>query len=150
MSGSTIAAPTPCTARPATSISMPGASAQSTEPSVKTPMPIANSRLRPKRSATAAADSSSTAKTRVKELTVHSSPARLASRLSLSFGRAVVTTRLSRDTMNTATEVTAAVRPGWPRVSTEPGVAASVTAIAVGPLSLWGAGRSAQESHGSG
>ena len=48
--GTIIAAPIPCTSRAAISASTPGASAQPSEASAKTPVPSRNSRSRPKRS----------------------------------------------------------------------------------------------------
>ena len=65
VSGVTIAAPTPWIARATTSVSMLGASAAAAEAAVKITIPIANMRLRPKRSPSAAPVSSSTANVRV-------------------------------------------------------------------------------------
>ncbi len=65
VSGVTIAPPTPCRARAAISAPIDGASAAAADPSVKMPIPIRNSRLRPNRSPSAAPISSSTAKVRV-------------------------------------------------------------------------------------
>ncbi len=62
VSGSTIAPPSPCTARATLSASTDGASAAATEASVKMPTPIAKTRRRPKRSPRAAPVRSSTAK----------------------------------------------------------------------------------------
>ncbi len=61
VSGVTIAAPAPCTARAATSSPVLGARAAAAEEAVKTAMPSRNMRLRPKRSPSAAPVSSSTA-----------------------------------------------------------------------------------------
>jgi hypothetical protein len=61
VSGVTIAAPAPCTARAATSRSVLGASAAAAEAAVKIARPITNIRLRPKRSPSAAPVNSSTA-----------------------------------------------------------------------------------------
>ena len=61
VSGVTIAAPIPCTARAATSSSVLGASAAAAEAAVKSESPARNMRLRPKRSPSAAPVSSSTA-----------------------------------------------------------------------------------------
>jgi hypothetical protein len=69
---------------------------------VKIVSPIANSRRRPNRSPSAAPVSSSTAKVSVYALTVHSSPSRPVPRSWRITGNALVTTRLSIDTMNTA------------------------------------------------
>ncbi len=65
VSGITIAAPRPWTARARLSSSTLGASAAPTEAAVKTATPIANSRRRPKRSPSAAPVRSSTAKVSV-------------------------------------------------------------------------------------
>ena len=65
VSGITIAPPSPCTARAASSTPIVGASAAAAEPAVKIAIPIANSRRRPKRSPSAAPVRSSTAKVSV-------------------------------------------------------------------------------------
>jgi hypothetical protein len=65
VSGITMAAPTPWTARAATSHPMPGASAAAAEPAVNRPRPVTNIRLRPYRSPSVAPVSRSTAKVRV-------------------------------------------------------------------------------------
>ena len=110
VSGVTIAPPTPCRARAAISQPMLGASAAAAEPSVKTARPTRNMRLRPNRSPSAAPVSSKTAKVSVYAFTVHSSPCSEAPRSFLITGSAVVTTRLSSETMNTATDVTMKVQ----------------------------------------
>ena len=61
VSGVTIAAPAPWSARAAISAPVVGASAASAEATVKMPRPITNIRRRPKRSPSAAPVSSSTA-----------------------------------------------------------------------------------------
>ena len=61
VSGVTIAAPAPCSARAAINAPVVGASAASAEATVKMPRPITNMRRRPKRSPSAAPVSSSTA-----------------------------------------------------------------------------------------
>ena len=61
VSGVTIAAPNPCSARAAISQSAEGASAAAAEAAVKIPTPIMNIRLRPKRSPSAAPVSRKTA-----------------------------------------------------------------------------------------
>jgi hypothetical protein len=61
VSGSTIAAPMPCTARAAISASTLGASAAAAEEAVNSERPTTNMRRRPKRSPRAAPVSSSTA-----------------------------------------------------------------------------------------
>jgi hypothetical protein len=47
VSGMTMAAPTPCTARAATRVPMPGAMAAAADPAVNKPRPIVNRRRRP-------------------------------------------------------------------------------------------------------
>ena len=81
------------------------------EASVKIVKPTANMRRRPNRSPSAAPVSSSTAKVSVYALTVHSSCESDACRSRRITGSAVVTTRLSRVTMKSATEVMANVQP---------------------------------------
>ena len=105
VSGITIAPPRPCTARATLSSSTLGASAAPTDATVKMPTPIANIRRRPKRSPSAAPVSSSTAKVSVYAFTVHSRLSSDAPRSSRMTGIAVVTTRLSSETMKSATEV---------------------------------------------
>ena len=61
VSGVTIAAPAPCSARAAISAPVVGASAATAEATVKMPRPITNMRRRPKRSPSAAPVSSRTA-----------------------------------------------------------------------------------------
>ena len=78
--------------------------------------PIVNIRLRPKRSPSAAPVSSRTANVSVYALTVHSSWDSDASRLCLMTGSAVVTTRLSSEVMNSASEVIAKVAIDEPSV----------------------------------
>ena len=65
VSGITIAAPTPWTARAAISTPMPGASAEAALPAVNTVTPMISRRRRPNRSPSAAPVSSSTAKVSV-------------------------------------------------------------------------------------
>ena len=105
-----MAPPTPCRARAAISASMLGAMAAIAEPKVKIASPTRNMRLRPNRSPRAAPVMSSTAKVSVYALTVHSRPLSEAPRSCLITGSAVVTTRLSSDTMNTATDATTNVQ----------------------------------------
>jgi hypothetical protein len=102
VSGMTTAPPSPCTARAATSAPTLGASAAAADATVKTDMPTAKTRRRPNRSPSAAPGSRKTANIRVYALTVHSSPSRPVPRLTRMTGSALVTTRLSMDTMNTA------------------------------------------------
>ena len=59
--GSTIAPPTPCSARATSSATIEGAIAAPADAAVKIAIPIASSRRRPKRSPSAAAGSRSTA-----------------------------------------------------------------------------------------
>ena len=110
VSGITIAPPSPCTARATFNISTLGASAAATEPSVKIAIPIANMRRRPKRSPRAAPVSKRTANVSVYALTVHSRLASDASRSVRMTGIAVDTTRLSSETMKSATDVIANVQ----------------------------------------
>ena len=110
VSGITIAPPSPCAARAAFSASTDGASAAPTDPRVKTASPIVNMRRRPNRSPSAAPVSRKTAKVSVYAFTVHSSCSSDASRSVRITGSAVVTTRLSSETMNSATEVIANVQ----------------------------------------
>jgi hypothetical protein len=112
VSGVTIAAPAPCSARAAISAPVLGASAAAAEASVKMPRPITNMRRRPKRSPSAAPVSSSTANDSVYALTVHSSACSPPPSSARIDGRAVVTTRLSRTTMKSATETIAKVQRG--------------------------------------
>ena len=65
VSGITMAAPAPCTARAVTRASMPGASAAAADPAVNSARPIVNMRRRPYRSPSVAPVSSRTAKVRV-------------------------------------------------------------------------------------
>ena len=109
MSGITIAPPTPCTARATSSAAIDGASAAAADAAVKIATPIANSLRRPKRSPSAAPVSSSTANVSVYALTVHSRPLMPACRSLRITGIAVVTTRLSSVTMNSASDVIANV-----------------------------------------
>ena len=110
VSGSTIAAPKPCTARAAISASpVLAASADAALAAVKVARPIANIRLRPNRSPSAAPVSSSTANVSVYALTVHSSDWIDAPRLRRIDGSAVVTTRLSSVVMNKPIDTIASV-----------------------------------------
>ena len=109
VSGITIAPPSPCTARAASSAAIDGASAAAAEASVKMPSPIANMRRRPKRSPSAAPVRRSTAKVSVYAFTVHSRPESPELRSSRITGSAVVTTRLSSVTMKSASDVIANV-----------------------------------------
>ena len=103
--GITIAPPRPWIARAMLSTSTFGASAAPTDATVKTPTPIANILRRPNRSPSAAPVSRKTANVSVYALTVHERLSREAWRSVLMTGIAVETTRLSRETMNSAIEV---------------------------------------------
>src|SRR6266536_3494128 len=87
-----------------------GASAAAADETVKIASPTTNIRRRPKRSPRAAPVKSKTANVSVYALTVHSRLARVACRSLRITGSAVVTTRLSRVAMKTATEVIAKVQ----------------------------------------
>ncbi len=110
VSGVTIAPPTPCRARAAISQSIDGESAAAADPSVKMPRPARNTRLRPRRSPSAAPSKRSTAKVNVYAFTVHSRPEMDACRSRCIVGSAVVTTRLSSVVMKSAIEVIANVQ----------------------------------------
>ena len=116
VSGVTIAPPTPWMARARMRISVDGDSAARAEPPMKMPIPIRNTRLRPKRSPSAAPVISRTAKVKVYALTIHWRSASEAPRSALMTGRAVVTTRLSRATMNSASDVIVKVQKALERV----------------------------------
>ena len=110
VSGVTIAAPAPCSARVAIRMPMFGASADPADATVKRMMPATNMRLRPKRSPSAAPVRSRTAKESTNPLTVHSSVWIEAPRSRWMLGRATVTTRLSRTHMNRPTETISSVQ----------------------------------------
>ena len=105
VSGVTMAAPNPCSARAAISHSTEGASAAAAEAAVNRATPIRNIRLRPNRSPRAAPVSTKTAKVNVYAFTVHWSSSSDAARSMRITGSAVETTRLSSTTMKSATEV---------------------------------------------
>ena len=110
VSGVTIAPPIPWTARAAISASIEGARAAAADAAVKGPRPKMNIRRRPKRSPSAAPVRRKTAKVSVYAFTVHSSSSIDAPRSVRITGSAVETTRLSRTTMNSATDVIANVQ----------------------------------------
>ena len=110
MSGSTIAAPSPCSARAAIRASVLAETAAAALAAVKIASPTANIRRRPSRSPSAAPVSSSTANVSVYAFTVHSSDWIDAPRLRRIEGSAVVTTRLSRVVINRASETIARVQ----------------------------------------
>src|SRR6266571_1863322 len=87
-----------------------GASAAAADETVKIARPTTNIRRRPNRSPSAAPVRSSTAKVSVYALTVHSRLSTVACRSLRITGSAVVTTRLSRVAMKTATDVIAKVQ----------------------------------------
>ena len=110
VSGVMIAPPTPCTARAMSSAFAEVESAANADAPVKSRRPSTNMRRRPNRSPSAAPVSSSTAKVSVYALTVHSSCEIVACRSRRITGSAVVTTRLSSETMKSASEVIASVQ----------------------------------------
>ena len=112
LSGMTMAAPRPWSARAATSRPAVGAIAQAAEAMVNSVNPIVKIRRRPRRSPRAAAVMMPAAKASVKALTVHSSVDRLACRSRWIAGRAVTTTSASRATMKKAMAVNASVQIG--------------------------------------
>ena len=85
---------------------MSGARAAAAEAAVKTARPSPKSSRRPNRSPSAAPVSRNTAKLNVYALTVHSRPSSPVPRSTRMTGNALVTTRLSMETMNTATPLT--------------------------------------------
>jgi hypothetical protein len=111
VSGITSAPPMPCSPRAMSSCVADCASAASADATVNSESPSAKMRRRPNRSPSAAPVRSSTAKVSVYALTVHSSCESDASRSSRMTGRAVVTTRLSSETMKRASDVIASVQP---------------------------------------
>src|SRR5450432_16799 len=115
VSGVMIAPPTPCSARAATSSFAVDDNAARADAVVKMASPIMNIFLRPKRSPKVAPGNRSTAKVSVYALTVHSRLDNDACRCDLIAGSAIVTTRLSSEPMNKATEVTMNVAIGFPR-----------------------------------
>ena len=109
VSGRTMAAPKPCTARAAISTSMLVDRAAAALATVNVASPMENIRRRPKRSPRAAPVRSSTANVSVYALTVHSSDWIDAPRLRRTEGSAVVTTRLSSVVMNRPRDTIASV-----------------------------------------
>ena len=110
VSGAMIAPPTPCTARAMSSALAEVESAANADAPVKSRRPNVNSRRRPNRSPSAAPVSRSTANVSVYALTVHSSCEIVACRSRRITGSAVVTTRLSRLTMKSASDVITSVQ----------------------------------------
>src|SRR5215471_10593953 len=110
LSGITIAAAAPWSARAAMRMATVGARAQAAEETLNSARPIANTRRRPERSPSAAAVVIPAANAKVNALTVHSRVARLAPRSRRIAGRAVITTNVSSATMKKATEVSASVQ----------------------------------------
>ena len=110
------AAPSPWMARAAISKVALGATAQAAEATLNRTSPIRNSRRRPKRSPSAAAEVIPAAYARVKALTVHSRVARLACSSRWIAGRAVTTTSESSATMKNAMPVSARVQMDCARV----------------------------------
>ncbi len=105
-SGITNAAPAPCAARAAISARMLVDSAQATDEAMNSAMPAANRRRRPNRSPSAAPVSSSTAKLRLKALTVHCSASIGAPKSARRVASAAVNTWVSSATMKDASAVT--------------------------------------------
>ncbi len=85
-------------------------SAAKADAAVKMTRPMTNIRRRPKRSPSAAPVSRSTANVSVYAFTVHSSCEIVACRSCRITGSAVVTTRLSSETMNRAADVITSVQ----------------------------------------
>jgi hypothetical protein len=104
-SGRMNAAPAPCTARAAIRKPTSVLSAHAADASENRPSPNTNVRLRPKRSPTAAAVISSTAKLRLYALTVHSSWPIDACRCTRTVLSAVATTTVSSAAIIEATPV---------------------------------------------
>src|SRR5690606_30930241 len=104
--GVSSAAPTPCTARAAISMPPEVARPAASDASVNTVSPARNTRRAPSTSASRPPASMSPAKTRMYELTIHSSPARVSSSSRWIVGKATLPTLLSRYVMN-APSVTA-------------------------------------------
>ena len=103
------AAPTPCTARPATSQAWSGARPMAALESAKTTTPKRNMRRRPKMSPSRPPVTSRTANVSVYALTVHSRPESVAPRSSWMEGSATFTTVLSSMIMNSAKHIAASV-----------------------------------------
>jgi hypothetical protein len=104
VSGKTIAAPAPCTARAPSSTATLGESAAAADAAMKRNRPTAYMRRRPKRSPSAAPVSRRQANARLYAFTVHSRLCRLACRSSRSAGSDVVTTSVSSAVMKTPSE----------------------------------------------
>jgi len=105
-SGITSAAPAPCSARAAISAVALLASAQAADATTNRPIPAANMRRRPKRSPSAAPVSSSTAKVRLKALTVHCSVSTALPKSARMVAKAVVMIMASSAIMKDASAVT--------------------------------------------
>jgi hypothetical protein len=103
----TSAPPTPWTARAAISEPASGASAQAAEAETNSARPAVNMRRRPKRSPSAAAGKSSTARVRLYAFTVHSSCSIEAPRSNRIVVSAVDTTSVSSATISEAIEASA-------------------------------------------
>ena len=86
--------------------------AQTSEVTVKMPMPHAKTRRRPRRSATDPAVSTTVASASVYASTIHCRPERLAFRSSAMCERAVLTTAMSSISIAVARQTTASV-PRW-------------------------------------
>ena len=99
LSGSTTAAPSPCTVRATISSEAPGTSAQAADASVNSGKPVLNTRRRPKRSPSAAAVMIPAANAIPYAFTVHCSEERPTCRSRCIRGSAVITTSASRTTI---------------------------------------------------
>src|SRR5262249_13177854 len=111
--GSSIAAPTPCSTRDPTSIVGNCASAHSADDAVKIAAPHRNTRLRPTRSATRPAVTSSAPNTIVYALRTHERSAfEAVANVSRISGNATYRIVVSSETANTARLVSASTRHG--------------------------------------
>src|SRR5262249_61789228 len=108
-----IAAPTPCSARAATSTSTLDAAPASSDAAMNTVTPTQNIFRRPNRSPRAAPVRSMQAKARLYALTVHSRLARLVWSEERSVGKAVVTTSASRKAIIKASDAATSVQAGF-------------------------------------
>ncbi|MHC2510002.1 hypothetical protein ACVII1_005240 [Bradyrhizobium elkanii] len=112
-SGITSAAPAPCRARAAIRAAALPASAQAADATTNRPIPAANILRRPNRSPSAAPVRSSTAKVRLKALTVHCSVSTRLPKSARMVAKAVVMIMASSAIMKDAS----AVRPSTQRCS---------------------------------
>ncbi len=109
--GNSAAAPTACATRAATSQPTDGAAAHRPEAATNTSAPAMKTRLRPRRSASRPAGTSSAANTIAYALSTHDSDASLAPpKLAWMSGNAMLTMNRSRLAMNVATHATTSTR----------------------------------------